>query len=432
MRLLTTLCLTGAVLSKDIFQSKKSATQQLHYRARRDNNGIFEEVRPADLTRECIDEVCSYDEVLEAYNNDEAQAKIWWTAATKMCEIEGSCNRDGTQTCVNKWRSRECKCKAGWQNLESDNCSEDIDECANPDWCSNESLCENSIGSFTCHCTEGWEGAQCSEDINECEAAVNPCQNDGICTNTEGSFTCECNAQWTGDRCEIDVDECAAEVDPCQNESSCINTQGSYQCLCNNGWGGQNCDTDFDECGNGLCPKGTVCQALEMNQFTCVCPERGCNNLDEEEYQHLLAQVDLPEEASDDEDQMLNVEENFVDENYTAYEDVVESDEEAAIEESDDVLENSDDNQEELVEEDNFQAYDEDYTNSISYENDEVVSEDDSEADSEAYSNVLDSEEPVEEVAEDNLYGDYSQDSTESDGDSFYDSYNEKQVFYSD
>merc|ERR1712157_277966 len=68
--------------------------------------------------------------------------------------------------------------------------------------------------------------------------------------------------------------------------------------------GGQNCDTDFDECGNGLCPKGTVCQALEMNQFTCVCPERGCNNLDEEEYQNLLAQVSLPEEddaaAADD------------------------------------------------------------------------------------------------------------------------------------
>jgi len=302
MRLLTTLCLTGLAASKDIFETKKSATQQLHYRAKRDNNGIFEEVRAADLQRECVDEVCSYDEVLEAYDQDEAQAKVWWDNATKMCEKEGSCNRDGTQTCVNKWMSRECQCKSGWQNLVSDNCSEDIDECANSDWCAHDAVCENSIGSFTCHCTEGWEGAQCQQDINECEAAINPCQNGGICTNTEGSFTCECTPQWSGDRCEIDVDECAAEIDPCQNDSSCINTQGSYQCLCNNGWGGQNCDQDFDECGNGMCPKGTVCQALEMNQFTCVCPERGCNNLDEEEYQNLLAQVSLPEDNVDQND----------------------------------------------------------------------------------------------------------------------------------
>lgn len=318
MRLLTTLCLTGLAASKNIFETKQSATQQLHYRAKRDNNGIFEEVRAADLQRECVDEVCSYDEVLEAYNQDEAQAKVWWDNATKMCEKEGSCNRDGTQTCVNKWMSRECQCKSGWQNLLSDDCSEDIDECANVDWCAHDAVCENSIGSFTCHCTEGWEGAQCQQDINECEAAVNPCQNGGICSNTEGSFTCECTPQWTGDRCEIDVDECAAEVDPCQNDSSCINTQGSYQCLCNNGWGGQNCDQDYDECGNGMCPKGTVCQALEMNQFTCVCPERGCNNLDEEEYQNLLAQVSLPEDNVDQDDSAAD--EDSDDASYGSYE----------------------------------------------------------------------------------------------------------------
>ena len=390
MRLLTTtLCLTGLTVSaKNIFESKQSATQQLHYRAKRDNNGIFEEVRAADLQRECVDEVCSYDEVLEAYNQDEAQAQAWWDNATKMCEKEGSCNRDGTQTCVNKWMSRECQCKSGWQNLVSDDCSEDIDECANADWCANDAVCENSIGSFTCHCTEGWEGPQCQQDINECEAAVNPCQNDGICTNTEGSFTCECTPQWTGDRCEIDVNECAAEVDPCQNDSSCINTQGSYQCLCNNGWGGQNCDTDFDECGNGLCPKGTVCQALEMNQFTCVCPERGCNNLDEEEYQNLLAQVSLPEEDSSDyADQ--SAEETS---SYDSY----------------------DDNAYESVNSTNYDSVAEDDNSNSDYEYQTIDEEDNSELDSEAYENVIDSD--VEEnnsydiygeevAAEENVYG---------------------------
>lgn len=423
MKLLTTLCLTGTILSKDIFQSKKSATQQLHYRARRDNNGIFEEVRPADLTRECIDEVCSYDEVLEAFAQDDAQAKAWWASATKMCEVDGSCNRDGTQTCVNKWRSRECKCKAGWQNLESDDCSEDIDECANPDWCANSAVCENFIGSFTCHCTEGWEGAQCDQDINECEAAINPCQNDGICTNTEGSFTCECTAQWTGDRCEIDVDECAAEEgDPCQNESSCINTQGSYQCLCNNGWGGQNCDTDFDECGNGLCPKGTICQALEMNQFTCVCPERGCNNLDEEEYQNLLAQVSLPEEVDSEdsgEDNSEFAEETPVEENaYGAYEEVV-------AEESDD----NNNSEEDLISEETAPIeetnnYYDSYNNVNADSDSNNVESYEAVSDSEAYDNVLDSEEAVveESVADDSSYGSYDE-AVDSAADDFYGSY---------
>lgn len=43
----------------------------------------------------------------------------------------------------------------------------------------------------------------CTLDINECNVGV-PCQNNGICANTVGSFTCDCsNIQFTGTRCEI-------------------------------------------------------------------------------------------------------------------------------------------------------------------------------------------------------------------------------------
>ena len=37
-------------------------------------------------------------------------------------------------------------------------------------------------------------------DINECVA--NPCQNNGTCYNTMGSFTCTCTAGYDGDTCQ--------------------------------------------------------------------------------------------------------------------------------------------------------------------------------------------------------------------------------------
>lgn len=268
-----------------MFTSKKLASQHLT-RHRRDNGGIFEEVGGGNLERECIEEICSLDEVREA-TNTEAEAQAFWQDATRTCEKPDSCHREGTKTCVNKWRGRICQCKEGWKNTDTaDNCSTDIDECANENYCFNGGVCTNLIGSFNCECPVGWTGARCDQDVNECEAEQNPCANGGACTNTDGGFTCDCPDNWTGDLCDVDVDECLN--DPCQNNSGCLNNAGSYECVCNNGWGGQNCDEDFDECGMNLCPEGSVCRMLEQNQFTCECPERGCNNADEVLYNSKL------------------------------------------------------------------------------------------------------------------------------------------------
>lgn len=37
-------------------------------------------------------------------------------------------------------------------------------------------------------------------NINECDN--NPCQNGGRCTNSEGSFTCSCTDGWEGPVCD--------------------------------------------------------------------------------------------------------------------------------------------------------------------------------------------------------------------------------------
>ena len=57
--------------------------------------------------------------------------------------------------------------------------------------CANGGECVEGPGlTFGCHCTEGWAGALCEADVDEC--ARTPCQHGGLCINTPGSYTCAC------------------------------------------------------------------------------------------------------------------------------------------------------------------------------------------------------------------------------------------------
>lgn len=341
MKVLSVFLAGGIAASPAIFDSSKLANSILK-RSRRNNNGLFEEARAADIVRECHEEICSFDEVLEFYENKD-DATVFWDAATKKCSEPNACHRPGTATCVNMWRKRRCECRSGYMNTEeSTDCSTDIDECMTEGFCANGGACENSVGSFTCSCAAGWGGAQCDEDIDECAADTPVCMNGGECSNTQGSFTCACPANWQGINCEIDVDECAnaaaSGTELCENSGKCINTQGDFECLCTMGWGGQTCVEDFDECAAALCPAGTVCKS-DMTSFTCECPERGCNNLNEAMYQERLQSthgfegevVETVDESSGDaEEEALeevfeeevvdeeNVEEAFGDEEFNA------------------------------------------------------------------------------------------------------------------
>lgn len=299
----TVLLLVGGATASRLFERPNLAKAILS-RQRRNNNGLFEEARAANLQRECIDEICSWDEVFEVFE-DTANTNKWWDEATKQCNQPDACHAPGTKTCVNLWRDKRCECKDGWiNNADSKDCSTDIDECQVENFCENGGGCTNLEGSFQCECAGGWEGDRCQQDKDEC-LDENACNGHGSCTNTDGGFTCACNAQWEGEFCEIDVDECAQGTSQCENESKCINTAGDYKCLCMRGWGGNRCGEDFDECGmSNACPVGTVCRTDGMNSFVCECPERGCNNLNLEIYEQLQQQVyTVPVEGSAEEEE---------------------------------------------------------------------------------------------------------------------------------
>jgi len=193
--------------------------------------------------------------------------------------------------------------------------------------CFNGAFCLDGVDAYTCACQFGFAGANCEQDINECEILDTDEDDDGAdeqfavcdvhaaCANSYGRYSCECNAGWEGDgyretgvlsynypswivrpadddeylqACR-DIDDCAGN--PCHNGATCINLEGiynsppeeyGYDCECALGltgsraWVGHDCDEDVDECDENAplhdCDTHATCSNQE-GSFACFCNE---------------------------------------------------------------------------------------------------------------------------------------------------------------
>ena len=128
----------------------------------------------------------------------------------------------------------------------------DIDECAEGTHnCDEGAKCNNTNGSFTCTCMEGYTGnGTTCVDNDECDLGTNNCDQKirhgspysydyiaALCTNTIGSFTCTCPEGYNdkygnGSGCN-DIDECKGGMHQCGDHGSCQNWYGTYTCHCN-------------------------------------------------------------------------------------------------------------------------------------------------------------------------------------------------------
>lgn len=76
-------------------------------------------------------------------------------------------------------------------------------------------------------------------DVNECESGQDMCGN-GECDNSIGSFTCRCEDGYSvkpgrGQQC-TDDDECALETHTCDINAHCINNPVSESVYCLFSW----------------------------------------------------------------------------------------------------------------------------------------------------------------------------------------------------
>ncbi|KAH8293750.1 hypothetical protein KR054_003876 [Drosophila jambulina] len=236
-------------------------------------------------------------------------------------------------------------CNSGFELSSDGSQCQDIDECEvippmDPHYCQHK--CENTIGSYRCHCDSGYhllddlhscamdgcadldnpqlnrtrcahecedlpegnyrckcpEGYKLAEDGHTCSVLETPCSTQkghercspGTCQPSENntSFSCICPSGYRSKKlgCQ-DIDECAEETHLCSHQ--CQNTAGGYECLCPEGL---NLVEEFtclaeDRCevnNNGceqicLTARGGVCSCREG--FRLSSDGKSCEDVDE-------------------------------------------------------------------------------------------------------------------------------------------------------
>ena len=131
---------------------------------------------------------------------------------------------DETKSCVNTIGSFECHCSQGFKlNSKSQEC-EDINECLSENnECSH--FCENTFGNYQCHCPGGLTldsgGRKCEQQQPKVTEAFTANDEEVRCLNGFISDSGKCN----------DINECKLEEDECSENQACMNTKGSYLCI---------------------------------------------------------------------------------------------------------------------------------------------------------------------------------------------------------
>jgi hypothetical protein len=164
-----------------------------------------------------------------------------------------------------------CSCTLGWRGT---NCTINIDECAEWSPCQNGATCIDQINDYNCTCAAGYRGKNCTTEINECVEWA-PCRNGATCTDLINDYSCACALGWTGRNCSINIDDCTPN--PCQNSGVCTDGIASYTCACNAETFGVVCEQRYDDCDLGLCLNGATCTdgnrtVALVAAYDCACP----------------------------------------------------------------------------------------------------------------------------------------------------------------
>ena len=113
------------ILDKDQSQNSiNTASSDHRIRRKRANSKLFEEWGGGNFQNECIDEMCSYEELKETGEYSESEALQKWGLLVNRCMfMQPFCNAMNTIKCINRWNDRQCVCREGF---EGDSCDDVI------------------------------------------------------------------------------------------------------------------------------------------------------------------------------------------------------------------------------------------------------------------------------------------------------------------
>ena len=117
------------------------------------------------------------------------------------------------QSCQNTVGTFRCHCNAGFYRQNDTACS-DINECTSEGICDSNAECTNVSGSYLCQCKDGFIGnGYLCQAKDYCER--NACKF-GTCSSNITGYTCHCFAGY-----ELVNNQCV-DIDECSNENACI------------------------------------------------------------------------------------------------------------------------------------------------------------------------------------------------------------------
>ncbi|XP_017557328.1 coagulation factor VIIi [Pygocentrus nattereri] len=156
-------------VSGAVFLRRADANAVLQ-RAKRANSGFLEEAKAGNLERECLEEICDYEEAREVFENDEKTREFWLTYDAREPCFTNPCKNNGT--CIYLADSYICQCLEGF---EGKYCQEDFVDSLKCLYLNGgcEQFCDGSGPRHKCACASGYT---LGKDGKSCVAQVQyPC-----------------------------------------------------------------------------------------------------------------------------------------------------------------------------------------------------------------------------------------------------------------
>uniref|UniRef100_A0A1I8G109 Delta-like protein n=2 Tax=Macrostomum lignano TaxID=282301 RepID=A0A1I8G109_9PLAT len=203
--------------------------------------------------------------------------------------------------CIDGFRNYTCNCYDGFSgpdcSLDYEDCTPHL--CKNEGRCLeisnqkyyglagypppfNGTFNYSMAAGYICWCPSGAYGTHCEINPNDClDPATNRsvCVHASSCTDGLASFTCHCLPGYEGSNCSREIDECRSLPPPCPSRATCIDRLADFECAnCPAGLGGRKCSVSLTGCDSNWCQNGATCQPILLQEFPtplhdyrCVC-----------------------------------------------------------------------------------------------------------------------------------------------------------------